>query len=325
MRNVHHRRINASPAQVGWLLDTLGSIDDRLWPPPPRDPMVLRHDDGDGVRVGARGGHGPIRYRVTQHVPGRRVAFAFDRGVGIDGWHAVEVDPLPDGTTSLRHVLEGRTSGAMRILWPLLVRSIHGCYVEDAFDRAERELGVGPVTEHRHSVWTRVVGRRPRRRVTATAPVLDGLGAAALPHVDAADAFRTDLLPGDGTDPLAWTTDIFSASPRWVDSLMELRHRLVRPFGLETGEGRDLALFPLHDRSETEVLTGVDDRHLDFRVVTTVDERTRSVTLTTVVRIHSRLGRSYWALVRHFHPRVVRSLMRRTAQRAGHHTGPPAA
>ncbi len=155
------------------------------------------------------------------------------------------------------------------------------------------------------------------RRVTATTPVLDGLAASALPRVDAADAFRTDLLPGDGADPVAWTAAIFSAIPAWVRTLMRVRDSLVRHVGIRTADVHPGATFPLHAATTTEAVVGTDDRHLDFRLVTTVDEQAHWVTMTTVVHLHSRMGRAYWAVVRHVHPVVLRALMRHTPSPAG--------
>ena len=318
IRNVHERRIAAPLAQVEPLLHSLGTRDDRLWPRAPRDPMVLRHPDGGGLRAGASGGHGPVRYTVEEYEPGRRVTFRMRRKTGLgNAWHGMVAEPTPDGGTLLRHELEVSSTGAMRIPWPLVVRSMHNCYAEDALDRAERELGVGPAHEHRHSPWTRVLERRLRRRVTSTAPLFDGLAAAGLPRIDVTDAFRTDLLPGDGIDPIAWTTAAFSAVPGWVLALLRIRDALIRVVGIRTADDHPGAMFPLHGASATEAMVGIDDRHLDFRLITTVDEEARWVTMTTIVHLHSPLGRLYWSVVRHFHPVVLRSLLRHAASPAG--------
>lgn len=327
MQNVHERVIAAPIGEVGPLLDSLGSRQDRLWPLPPRDPMILRTVDasgvvvGTGVAVGASGGHGPVRYVVEEHIPGRRVVFRFRGPLPLDGTHVLTADPAPGGGTVLRHVIDAVPRRHMRLLWPLLVRSMHDCYLEDAFDRAEQQLGVGPAREHRHSRMITLLESRLRRHVRSTAPLLAGAGAGALPRIDTADAFSTDLVQGDGTDPTAWTADIFGASPPWVGFLMRVRHVLMRPFGVVTAEGAPSALFPVHSTTPTELVAGIDDKHLDFRVVVTVDDAAARVTLTTVVHIHSTLGRLYWGVVRHVHPAVVRSLMRRAPYPAGHGAG----
>jgi hypothetical protein len=67
--NIHERELQVPVDEVGPLLDRLGGPADVLRPSPTWRPMVL---DGP-VGVGAAGGHGPFRYRVTAHQPGRRV------------------------------------------------------------------------------------------------------------------------------------------------------------------------------------------------------------------------------------------------------------
>jgi hypothetical protein len=45
------------------------------------------------------------------------------------------------GGCRLRHVLEGHTTGWMRLLWPLLYRPLHNALIDDSLDRAEHALG----------------------------------------------------------------------------------------------------------------------------------------------------------------------------------------
>ena len=130
VRNMHERVIPAPAAAVGRLLDGLASDDDRLWPADRWPP--IRFDRG--LVVGARGGHGPIRYEVADRVPGERVVFRFTKL--LQGTHRFEVWGSSGGTL-LRHVVEGRPRGSMRIVWPLALRHLHDACVEDALDRAE--------------------------------------------------------------------------------------------------------------------------------------------------------------------------------------------
>ena len=73
--NIHERRLNARPEQVGAVINTLSSRDDRLWPRDKWPPMKFDSE----LRVGASGGHGPIRYHVSEYVPGRRIEFNLRR------------------------------------------------------------------------------------------------------------------------------------------------------------------------------------------------------------------------------------------------------
>lgn len=123
--NVHERVLSFDP---GPLLDRLAAPADPLWPGFRWPPLRLDR----GLEVGARGGHGPIRYHVDGYRPGKQVRFRFDRPHGLDGVHRFEAGP-----GRLRHVLEADVRGSMIWLWPLVVRPLHDALIEDAFDRAE--------------------------------------------------------------------------------------------------------------------------------------------------------------------------------------------
>jgi hypothetical protein len=93
-----------------------------------------------GLRPGSDGGHGPVRYRVDRYEPGRLAAFAFTPAFPIVGEHRVVVVYIAGERTLLRHTLEGKPRGWMRLAWPLCFRWLHDALIEDAFDRAEAEL-----------------------------------------------------------------------------------------------------------------------------------------------------------------------------------------
>ena len=148
--NVHRRFIAASAGDVGALLDSLSSRADRLWPEQwPR----MRFDRA--LSVGAVGGHGPVRYVVDQYDPGSSVTFRFKAPDGFDGTHGFEVRPLADGRTELRHVLKMEAKRGATISWPVVFRPLHDALIEDAFDQAERSLGVGPAEARSWSWYVR--------------------------------------------------------------------------------------------------------------------------------------------------------------------------
>lgn len=130
------------------MLDSLASDGDRLWPcdrwPAMRFERPLdARVPADPLRVGAGGGHGPIRYQVSRYLPGRLVEFSFCPASGLHGEHRFEVVPEGDATV-LRHVLEARPIGRGRLIWPLVMRPLHDALIEDALDRAERAVGGRP-------------------------------------------------------------------------------------------------------------------------------------------------------------------------------------
>lgn len=111
---------------------------------------------------------------------------------------------------------------------------------------------------------------------------------------------------------------MFATRPPWISGLMAVRNFLVSPFGLKTsaprtGGRRDVVgFFPVISQSPGRIVTGFDDKHLDFRVIVDIApaERTRRVRATTLVRTHNAQGRLYLATVLPFHRLIVPSMMR---------------
>jgi hypothetical protein len=155
--NVHERTFPASIAAVGALLDRLASTDDGLWPHERWIPMRLDR----ALAVGARGGHGPVRYRVAEHVRGRQVVFEFEpRGLvaGLRGKHRFEAEPV-EGGARLRHVIDGEASPGTALKWLLFVRALHDALIEDAFDKVELGLTGAVRSPARWSPWVRLLRR----------------------------------------------------------------------------------------------------------------------------------------------------------------------
>ncbi|WP_222851678.1 DUF2867 domain-containing protein [Phytoactinopolyspora mesophila] len=304
MRNVHARTINAPAEEVGALLDRLASDDDPLWPSPAWVPMRFDRP----LQVGADGGHGEVRYWVSAYEPGRRIEFTFHPETGITGRHELSVEPIADGRCVVRHVLEARPRGVMRVLVPLVVRWLHDAVLEDLLDNAELAATGRVAQPARWSPWVRLWRRLTEFPKPRAVPIPDQslLIRDALDRVDYADAFEVTLQPGATTDPQVWADAIFRSPPRWVGALLLLRNRLVRLVGIRPESNR---AFDTIERDTHEVLLGTNAGHLDFRASVLV--QTDAVTLTTIVQIHNRRGRLYMAIVSRLHPRVVKSMLYR--------------
>ena len=162
--NRHERKIQAPAADVGAYLDTLSGPADQLWPGDNWPPMQF----DTSLREGARGGHGPVRYRVTEYMPGRRVVFQFEgEGLtdGLDGRHFFEVIPRRD-CTLIRHVVDADCDLRMWAKWRVLIEPMHDALIEDAFDRVERALNGGCVKQSRWSPWVRLLRKMRGRKAT---------------------------------------------------------------------------------------------------------------------------------------------------------------
>lgn len=108
--------------------------------------------------VGARGGHGPIRYTVEEYRPGQRVVFRFLRPALVRGTHALEVLEAQEGVV-VRHTVEATPGWCGWLLWPLVFRWLHDALVEDALDNAERALTGRVRSPARWSPWVRLLRR----------------------------------------------------------------------------------------------------------------------------------------------------------------------
>jgi hypothetical protein len=316
IRNVHKRLVAAPISEVGSLLDRLGGPDDVVWPSPAWVPMVL---DGP-VAVGAAGGHGPIRYRVTAHEPGRRVEFTLDPRLGLHGRHTFTAEPVGPGATLLRHVAEARLSGAMRLAWPLAVRWIHDAVLEDLFDKAERAVGARPHRSARWTPWVRLLRPLGAERAQAVPVPATPLLADALPRVDWTDAYAVRRRPGTPADPQAWAAAAFRTPPVWVALAVGVREALVGLVGIDRGGSSS---FDTVRQRAGEVLLGTDERHLDFRASVLVEQD--RVVLSTVVQVHNPRGRAYSVLVRRVHPIVVRAMLARAARLVSRSSNPAGA
>lgn len=152
--------------------------------------------------------------------------------------------------------------------------------------------------------------------------------AAWSDDADLADAFAIELDPVDaakGVDHLARC--VMDDPPLWLRTLLGMRDAFVAVFGIKTSaqlrlraaaEGAaHIDFFRVHSRSESEVIVGEDDRHLDFRASIMIrDGRNGRAELvaTTVVHCHNVLGRTYLAVIAPFHRFIVQANLRRASE-----------
>jgi len=150
--NIHEREFDSPSEQVGALIDTLSSRNDRLWPKDIWPPMEFDRP----LAVGAVGGHGPIRYSIEEFQPGRSIKFRFLGPSGFDGFHAFDVRSDNSGRTVLRNTLEMNSHGPALMTWPFVFRPLHDALMEDAMARAQASLGVDPEVKG-WSAWVRLL------------------------------------------------------------------------------------------------------------------------------------------------------------------------
>ncbi len=132
------------------------------------------------------------------------------------------------------------------------------------------------------------------------------------------DAYQVNLINSElSIDDIYMA--IFAHSPAWVNKLMTLRNKLVKPLGLKTGAlvieaessghiqvGDQLGIFRVIHRNDNEIVVGEDDSHLDFRISVLKNQAQNLVTVSTQVKAHNSVGRYYMAVIKPFHKQLVK-------------------
>lgn len=112
----------------------------------------------------------------------------------------------------------------------------------------------------------------------------------------------------------------FAKAPAWIEGLMQLRNMIVRPFGLihkpQENMPNRIGIFPVLQNANNKVVLGLDDKHLDFRVVVEVLNAGSSVSLTTLVQPHHFLGRAYLAIILPFHRLIAATILSQAGKNA---------
>jgi hypothetical protein len=114
-------------------------------------------------------------------------------------------------------------------------------------------------------------------------PVVQRLSSAdeLLPGASFTDRFAV-VVSGQSLDAVTAAERAFRDRPAWINRLMVLRNLMVRPFGLKTRaadlppQQKRMGMLPVYSQSASRVVLGLDDRHLDFRLVGWVKAGSRS-------------------------------------------------
>jgi hypothetical protein len=155
-------------------------------------------------------------------------------------------------------------------------------------------------------------------KVHAVDPEIDT--GALLAGAQFSDAYSV-VVDEAGLDARHAAEKMLGHSPRWIERLLALRNVLVAPFGLKkpvptrTSAADTIGIFPVVSETPDRLVAGLNDKHLDFRVVVDVASsgHGQRVTATTLVLTHNLLGRVYLAIILPFHRLVVRALLRQVA------------
>jgi hypothetical protein len=133
--------------------------------------------------------------------------------------------------------------------------------------------------------------------------------------IDYCDVYRISKITNNTAEEI--TTRLFKL-PRWANWLMSIRDAIVRIFRLKTSKEilHDFPTqnFPVISQHENEIVSGINDKHLDYRLSVLIDRDKSSISFTTIVRYNNLLGRLYFLPVRIFHKMIVKTILKREAE-----------
>lgn len=124
----------------------------------------------------------------------------------------------------------------------------------------------------------------------------------------------------------------FASIPKWGQQLLKLRNKIVQLFGLKsTGsktsrqnqydnfkweQGAQFGSIKVFGKTENEVIWGIDDEHLDFRVSIFLEQQKdttsqKTITVSTLVKFNNWFGKFYFSIVAPFHKLLVVSMVKK--------------
>ncbi len=134
--NIHKRIINQPKPKVVNLLKTLSTKHDKVWPKDNWPAMRFKN----GLKVGAKGGHGIIRYSVEAIDIEEGVVFRFLKPEGFNGIHKFEIKAMDAKSTEVKHSIIMKTEGLATLKWVFVILWLHDALIENAFDTIENNF-----------------------------------------------------------------------------------------------------------------------------------------------------------------------------------------
>ncbi|WP_299256167.1 hypothetical protein [uncultured Aquimarina sp.] len=157
--NIHKRTLTQPKNIVVEILKTLSTENDKVWPKEKWPEMKFK----GGIKVGAKGGHGPIRYSVEKYNPNEIIQFKFNKPYGFIGIHKFEIKELDENKTEIKHTIDMNAKGKGILIWTFAIRSLHNALIEDGFDKIENNLsGSQKITEW--NFWTKFLRKQISKR-----------------------------------------------------------------------------------------------------------------------------------------------------------------
>jgi len=163
-----------------------------------------------------------------------------------------------------------------------------------------------------------IVKKESKRKVIEESTSLTEDQKTLLRKIDFADTFSTT----NRTNTIEEITNlIFNTTPKWVDSLFVLRNKIAGWFGLKTDLPKDynenfkvggyINFFKIYSISDTAVILGADDSHLNFRALINNDQsESYNIKVVTLVEYNNLKGEIYMKIIKPFHRQIVKRMVK---------------
>lgn len=148
-----------------------------------------------------------------------------------------------------------------------------------------------------------------------TTPLLE----SSLDKIDFRDTFATQNKK-ESLECLAHK--IFNQPSVFIKSLFLVRNTLVKLIGLSSSKPKDynedykvggyIGFFRIYEIKEDEIILGLNDKHLNFRVSIFNDRETKfNIKVTTIVQFNNKAGLFYMNAIKPFHRIVVKGMVKK--------------
>lgn len=127
---------------------------------------------------------------------------------------------------------------------------------------------------------------------------------------DHSDSFSKEVMTQESITPDAFFNMAFNQFPVWINWLLKLRNKIVKPLGLDTASRFSDSVC---ERNVTEIIWGMPDKHLNFYVSMWCGEHQdgkQELQITTVVKYNNWFGRVYFFIIRPFHYIIIKSILK---------------
>lgn len=126
---------------------------------------------------------------------------------------------------------------------------------------------------------------------------------------DYLDSFSKEVVTQENITPDAFLDMAFNRFPVWIDWLLKLRNKFVKPLGLDTTSRFSDSVC---ERSMNEIIWGMPDKHLNFHVSMwcgEYEDGKQELQITTVVKYNNLFGKLYFFVIKPFHGIIIPSIL----------------